>query len=153
MDIKKVETLRDVESAVCEINEPKSGDYWFSLIVAGPSHPRAREYSESEGRSLAFQGKRLGDMKKAMDARAEVVLTDSEKAVGNLVKHLMARTLDWKDVTDGGKPLPFDPKLMQAWYTDSQYLRDVVLAFIGDARNFTKGSLTTSSAAPSSSSN
>jgi hypothetical protein len=152
MDISKVDAVQDLDSAVCEINDDR-GEYLFSLVIAGPTHANSRKHAESEGRSLAHQGKAMGNIQKAIDARTEGVLTDTDLAVSKQVKTLMARTLDWVDITDKGKPIPFDPKIVKAWYEEKAWLRDRVFTFIGESRNFVKGSSNSSSPTPSTSSN
>lgn len=140
MDISKINVVEDLESAVCPINHPSSGEYLFSFVIAGPTHTNTRKHAESEGRGLAHQGKALGNMQKAMDARTEAVLTDTDVAISKQVKTLLARTLDWKDVTADGKPVPFDPKQVKEWYESRAWMRDAVFTFIGESRNFVKGS-------------
>lgn len=150
MDIAKIGEVRDLESAVCQIVDGR-GEYLFSLVIAGPTHPNTRQHAESEGRSLAHQGKRMGSMQKAMDARTETFLTDTDIATQKNVRTLMARTLDWIDVTDADKPIPFDPKQMQAWYEGLRWLRDQVNEFMGESRNFQMTSSTNSPTTPSTS--
>ena len=135
MDIAKINEVRDLESAECEVVDG-NGERLFSLTIAGPTHARTRQHTESEGRGLAHASKKLGGFQKAIDARTETFLTDSDIAVEKTVRTLMARTLDWKDVTDKGEPIPYDPKQMEAWYVQHAWLRDQVNAFIGDPRNF-----------------
>lgn len=153
MELSRLNDVCDLDSATCKIDDPTTGDYAFSLVIAGPMHASTRAHAESEGRSLAHQGKRLGSMQKAMDARAETILTDSDVAIAKQVKNLMARTLDWKDVTQDGKPIPYDAKQMQEWYEKHTWLRDAVILFIGDSLNFLNVSSTNSSSTPSTNSN
>lgn len=136
MEIAKINEAADLDSAWCEVDDPRTGDYAFSLLIAGPKHSNTRAFAESEGRSLAHQGKRLGNIQKAMDARAEMILTDSETAVARQVASLMARTLDWKDITNDGAQVPFDAGQMRAWYEQHTWLRDAVFVFMGEPCNF-----------------
>lgn len=152
MEISKFDEVEDLESSIFAIDDPRDGEYQFSLVIAGPTHPNTRRYAESEGRSLAHQGKQLGTIQKAIDARTAVNLTDTEISVARNVKGLLARTLDWKDVTSSGAPIPYDAKQMQTWYEDKAWLRDAVFSFLSDSRNFVRGSSTNSSSTPSTSS-
>jgi len=151
MDIAKINAAQDLESATCEIFAPDSGDYLFSFVMAGPTHPKTRQLTESEGRGLAHQSKRSGGMQKAIDSRLETLLTDSDAALEKQVKGLLARTLDWLDVTDGGNAKSFDAKQTEVWYREKSWLRDQVMTFLNEPKNFTKSSATTSS--PTSSTN
>ncbi len=92
-------------------------------------------------------------MQKAIDARMETSLTDSDVLLRRTVSGLLARTLGWIDVTEKGTPIPYDPKVMQIGYENQNLLREQVIAFIADPRNFSSGSSTTSSPTPSTSSN
>lgn len=148
-----IDDVIDLESALCPIDNPNTGEYWFSIVVAGPTHPNTRAHSESEGRSLAHQGKALGGLQKAMDSRTEKILTDTDLAVSKHVKTLMARSLGWKDVTDNDKPLAYDAKILLGFYEKHAWLRDAVFAFMGDARNFLGSKSTSLSPALSTSSN
>ena len=136
MDLSELDSIIELESADCVVTDPTSGDTLFTLVMAGPEHAKTLAYRSGEGARTAARGKRAGGFLKALEARAEELITDPEEARDREVDELCSRTLDWKGVTDNGANVPFDAKVVATLYRSKRWLREQVSGFLSDTKNW-----------------
>jgi hypothetical protein len=136
MDISKVDEIVELDEAELQVTDPISGDPMFRLLLAGPDHVKSQAARVNENRRVLAGAKRAGGVVKAFEAQIESSLSDPEDALDREVRHLVARTLNWKDVEKDGVPIPFDAKVIEGLYRGKSWLREQVNDFLGAAKNF-----------------
>lgn len=135
----KLSQIRDAQTAVMQVLDPGTGDPTGATItIMSPEHPKARAQSI--------------EVERARRARASKLRGAPEDPEGDrtrLFERLVLMTVAWSGFADDdGVPIACTPEAVRTVYEDYAWIRDQVLSFVVDSRNFIVRSASSSSTTP-----
>lgn len=139
----KLSLIRDAHTAVMPVLDPGTGEPTGATItLMSPEHPQARAQAM--------------EVERARRARAQKLRGAPEDPEGDrarLFDRLVIMTVAWEGFADDdGAPIPCTPTKVREAYENVAWLRDQVLGFVADTRNFISRSASGSSPTPASTS-
>lgn len=106
-----------------------------TLVVRHPQTGMETDITiELAGTDTAAYKKAVGAITKRANKRKNKVSTEEVEEMS--IELLVAATVDWKNLEEGGKKLPFSKENATKIYSSIPWLRKQVDAFVGDEQNF-----------------
>lgn len=124
-----LDAFEDHESIEVEVKDPLTGNGTGAFItVAGPNHPKRRAMRIAHARKI----------RNAVRKSGQIALPDPEEQEADETDMLVACTLGWKGLRQGGAPLPFSRDAAYKLYLDPKrdWLRDQVKVALEERERF-----------------